>query len=491
MTTIKLPTGTFEYDPTKPLGKAGGFGQVFLGRCQDGEEIAVKKLHLSAASAAHRELNIADELKGRSFQHVVRFIDAGEDADTGEYYVVMPRAECSLQDSISKKGPVSPVEAAAILLQIVNGLIEVGELVHRDLKPDNVLLHDTKWKIADFGIARFVEEATASNTLKNCLSPFYAAPEQWRFERSTHATDIYALGCIAFCLLAGTPPFTKDPKKGHQNASVPSFKCSDARLTTLVQMCLRKVPSSRPSLKRVQELLSDIRSRPESSGLPTALDVMARVAADVASKEQESQARQADERILREEREELAGVAREILADNLERLWGVIRLSAPNAMRSPPSPQSAFECNIGGGTLRVDKFSTNFANRGLFRFSQWDVVTFTQIRVAQKIPKYVWSASLWFAKLPKKEDYRWYEASYWTIQQKTFQPHASLDVHFRDADMAAGNVVCDTNIAFGPTTIDDEKESEFHNRWIWLLAQAARGALRQPSRMPFKWPPQI
>ena len=63
-----------------------------------------------------------------------------------------------------------------VLLEMVQGLSEVGEIVHRNLKPDNILYHEGLWKIADFGIARFVEEATASNTLKDCLSPFYAAP---------------------------------------------------------------------------------------------------------------------------------------------------------------------------------------------------------------------------------------------------------------------------------------------------------------------------
>src|SRR6266540_2018972 len=99
MTPIKLPTGTFEYDPNRPLGRRGGFGQVFAGLSPNGEDIAVKKLHLSAADAAHRELRIADELRGRSFVHVVPFIDAGEDADTGDYFVVMPKADESLQSA--------------------------------------------------------------------------------------------------------------------------------------------------------------------------------------------------------------------------------------------------------------------------------------------------------------------------------------------------------------------------------------------------------
>jgi eukaryotic-like serine/threonine-protein kinase len=83
MKTIKLATGTFKYDPMKPLGKRGGFGQVFIGETSDGKEVAVKKLHVSAADAAHRELLIAEELKTRTFKHVIPFIDSGEDAGYG------------------------------------------------------------------------------------------------------------------------------------------------------------------------------------------------------------------------------------------------------------------------------------------------------------------------------------------------------------------------------------------------------------------------
>jgi eukaryotic-like serine/threonine-protein kinase len=129
MKTIKLPTGTFEYDPAKPLGRRGGFGQVFAGKSASGGDVVVKKLHLSAADAAHRELQIADELKGRAFEHVVPFIDAGQDADTGDYFFVMPKAEESLQNVVNKKGLLAPDETAAVLLEIAKGLIEVGELV--------------------------------------------------------------------------------------------------------------------------------------------------------------------------------------------------------------------------------------------------------------------------------------------------------------------------------------------------------------------------
>ena len=102
------------------------------------------------------------------------------------------------------------VEAAVIMSDIARGLREVSDIVHRDLKPANILHHDGRWKIADFGIARLVGAVTSARTLKKALTPEYAAPEQWRGERATPATDVYALGCIGYALLTGSPPFACD-----------------------------------------------------------------------------------------------------------------------------------------------------------------------------------------------------------------------------------------------------------------------------------------
>src|SRR3990172_1947020 len=118
MRTIKLPTGIFRYDPSKPLGQPGGFGQVFEGKTSTGEVVAVKKLHISAADAAHRELRIAEELRGRYFDQVIPFIDSGQDADTGDYFVVMPKAEKSLKRFAEECGPLNAEDAASVLLQV-------------------------------------------------------------------------------------------------------------------------------------------------------------------------------------------------------------------------------------------------------------------------------------------------------------------------------------------------------------------------------------
>jgi len=486
MQIIKLPDGTFEFDPTRPLGRPGGFGQVFLGKSPDGQEVAVKKLHLSAADAAHRELRIGDEFKGRSFEHIVPVIDKGEDADTGDLFVVMPKAERSLQETINESGPFAPLEVTTVLFQVVKGLLEVGELVHRDLKPDNILFHEGKWKIADFGIARFVEDATSANTLKDCLSPLYAAPEQWRFERATHATDVYSLGCIAFCLLTGRPPFTRDPQVEHQRAPVPPFECTESRLTTLINMCLRKEASSRPSLSRIRDILEGIIKKPQPANGMISSGVLSTAAAQVSTKEQEVQARKAAEEAAHKARIELAKTAYETLADNAERLWRKIHSQAPNASRERSHDPTIFTYSLGDGQLTIDYLENETLEPYLFSSSGWDVVASSKIIVSQQNLRFRWSASLWYSKMQNNLDYRWYEASYWCMRSD-FNPYA-LDPG-RDADLAASSGSHSVDFAFGPIAIDDEQEDEFHERWIWLLSKAAIGQLKQPSVMPFRWPP--
>lgn len=203
MIKIKLNHGVWEYDLNNPIGKEGGFGIVYVGKSELHDNLAVKKLKIDAKEAAHRELEIAEELSGRELEHVITIYDSGLDAESDSYFIIMDRAEKSLQDEIESKNKLDDLEAVKILLDIATGLEEVSDIIHRDLKPDNVLYHDGKWKVSDFGIAKFVEESTSLRTLRTCLTPYYAAPEQWNLERTSNATDIYALGCIGYALLKG------------------------------------------------------------------------------------------------------------------------------------------------------------------------------------------------------------------------------------------------------------------------------------------------
>jgi serine/threonine-protein kinase len=91
---------------------------------------------------------------------VVPVLDWGQDADSERYFLVMPVRERSLQDVLREKGVFSAKEAMGILIHILEGLSEVSDITHRDMKSSNVLWHEGAWKIADFGIAKFVEDST-------------------------------------------------------------------------------------------------------------------------------------------------------------------------------------------------------------------------------------------------------------------------------------------------------------------------------------------
>lgn len=275
MQTITLPRGIWVYDPTKPLGTPGGFGAVYAGFSNEHGELAVKRLHISANDAAHREMRIATDLAGRKLANVIPVLDAGEDADSGAYFVVMPKAEKSLQAEVT--GGLQARDAARIMLDIVSGLIEVNDIVHRDLKPANILFHAGRWKVADFGIARFLEESTSLETLKGCLSPPYAAPEQWQFVRATPATDMYALGCIGYALLTGRPPFPgSDFRDQHLHADPAALPAGcPPRLQTLLSMMLRKSPSARPGLERVCTLLNEVIQTSNPPGRGDGFNVLA------------------------------------------------------------------------------------------------------------------------------------------------------------------------------------------------------------------------
>jgi len=256
-------------------------------------------------------------------------------------------------------------------------------------------------------------------------------------------------------------------------------------------MCLRKVATSRPSLSRVCCLLTEIVTKPQFAGSASSMNTLAHAAAHVSTEEQKIQAREASEKRARSARLELAKCAHEILKDNVERLCGKVHSQAANVKRDNKGRRDnvIVECQLGSGKLFFSLSKYNFVEPGLFSHSSWDVVAYSQISVNQVEPHYNWSASLWFAKLRDSEEYRWYEASYWRIGGYEFEPHALLPG--ADADFAASNIVHSVHFAFGPIAIDDDKEDEFHDRWIWLFSKAALGQLSRPSQTPYGWPPPL
>src|SRR5262249_51967589 len=149
------------------------------------------------------------------------------------------------------------------------------------LKPANVLLHHGVWKLADLGLARRGDSKTAANTLKQFMTPPFAAPEQWRGERPSKATDIYALGCIAYVLITAEPPFPgpeeNDYAQQHQSNAPPLLPASP-QLRTLVAACLSKNPGLRPGIEQVRGAFARLRQ----PAPPTSLNPLLQVAAEIA-----------------------------------------------------------------------------------------------------------------------------------------------------------------------------------------------------------------
>jgi serine/threonine protein kinase len=493
MNKIALSRGVWLYDPAKQLGQAGGFGAVFEGFSNEYGPLAVKRLHLSANDAAHREMSIATDLRDRILTHVIPVLDAGEDADSGAYFVVMPRADRSLQSQIAA-GAFSASDAARVMFEIASGLLEVNDIVHRDLKPANILYHEGRWKIADFGIARFLEESTSLETLKGCLSPPYAAPEQWQYIRATSATDVYALGCIGYALVTGQPPFRaggeEDFREQHLHADPPKLPAScPPRLQTLLSMMLRKPPSARPTLERLSSILQDVLQAPPASTKAAGFGVLAEAGAHVARVQAEAQRAQKQELSETEARNQLADTGRKILADIIERMLERICSEAPNAERrgfAVTLGQGQFEISLSGAHGHRTKGAVP---ADAFRQSKWDVVAAEEIVVHQQRPQYQWSASLWYCRLPTQAEYRWYEVSYFSPWKGEAAAPYSLTRRTDDADLAVSPVTHVYQTAFGPVAVDDEDEGDFIERWAALLGLASQGRLGHPRGLPL--PPKF
>lgn len=485
--TISLKRGIWKYDQENLLGREGGFGSVYSGLSEGGEQVAVKRLNISAQAAAHRELIIVDSLIGKTYSNVIPILDCGQDAQSDRYFVVMPCAERSLQDLIDEKGRLAERLAMEILLQIIIGLGEVSELVHRDLKPGNILLHEENWKIADFGIARFVEESTSLRTVKECLSPLYAAPEQWRLEHATPETDIYALGCIGYTLLTGNPPFagptSPDLKKQHLDEEPMGIGGINPTLQSLLSMMLRKVPRTRPSLQRAKEILTSLLRN--GTGRGSSLDALAQAGSEVAQKEQRKQAIEQQALSQRQDRSVLASAALNILSASVSELFRRISDAAPSSER-----KAKFRIGLGDADLEILHMRQNPIDRSAFHESGWDVVAGAIISVAQRSPRYGRSASLWYCRQTEKDEYRWQEVSYFSVfrrepsRELRYAPYYLDDL--TEADQAAAKMVAVDGIVFGPVPIDDEDAEAFYERWAALFAEAARGQLRPPSRLPLQ-----
>src|SRR5213595_1065675 len=165
--------------------------------------------------------------------NIVTVIDRGE--QDGRQFIVFEYIDgMNLKELMAEEGPLSPREAIELALQVARGLSFAHDqgLVHRDVKPQNVILDaDGRAKVTDFGIAHAVDVdgMTITGTIMGTSN--YIAPEQARGQPVDEQTDVYSLGCVLYELLAGRPPYVGDNfvtvAMQHVNDPIPSI--SDVR----------------------------------------------------------------------------------------------------------------------------------------------------------------------------------------------------------------------------------------------------------------------
>jgi eukaryotic-like serine/threonine-protein kinase len=240
------------------IGTPGGFGDVFEGQGEDGAKVAVKRIKRVTPGLATGEIRIAYLLMPHKHEHIIPILDAGKDPESGHSYVIMPLAKESLQDRLDREGPLADDEAMRVFQDILTGLQELKHVVHGDLNPANVLSHEGKWKLADMGIARHLDDAPRSLSNRMFFSEAYGAPEQWRFETATRATDVYAFGCLTYTVLTGLPPFLGPSQEEYclqHLKGTPRLLTASPAVRALAQMCLAKDRAARPSIDTAMVLL--------------------------------------------------------------------------------------------------------------------------------------------------------------------------------------------------------------------------------------------
>ena len=203
------------YALERELGR-GGMATVWLARdLRHNRLVAVKVLHpeLGAMLGPERFLREIELTAGLQHPHVLPLFDSG--AAGGLLWYVMPYVDGeTLRSRLARERQLSVDDAVHIAREVADALAyaHARGVIHRDVKPENVLLHGGHALVADFGVALALQQAGGQRMTQTGLSlgtPQYMAPEQTTGERVIdHRADVYALGVVRYEMLAGEPPFT-------------------------------------------------------------------------------------------------------------------------------------------------------------------------------------------------------------------------------------------------------------------------------------------
>src|SRR5690349_4849573 len=203
-----------QYAVESEVGR-GGMATVFVAEdLKHGRRVAIKVLSPELSSSMDgdrfkREIQIAARL---SHPHILPVFDSGE--ANGLLYYAMPFVEGeSLRGRLKRETQLGIEDAIAITCEVADALSYAHSfgVIHRDIKPENILLHGGHAVVADFGIARVIQDAGGEKLTKTGMSvgtAAYMSPEQFSGENVDGRSDLYSLACVLYEMLVGEVPFT-------------------------------------------------------------------------------------------------------------------------------------------------------------------------------------------------------------------------------------------------------------------------------------------
>ncbi len=261
MDGVDLPERIGDYVVERELG-AGGMGTVYLARSRGGRAVAVKVARPELAADPHfrarfrAEVDAARRVGGF---HTAQVVDADPDAPApwlATAYIAGP----TLSGLLAERGPMDEARLrllGAALAEALQAIHDCG-LIHRDLKPGNIIMADDGPRVLDFGIARALESTRLTFTGAAFGTPGFLAPEQAQGLEVGGAADVFALGAVLVAAAGGQAfgegtPMVLMYRAVHEPADLSALP---EGVRPVVAACLAKDPAQRPTPKRLLDLLA-------------------------------------------------------------------------------------------------------------------------------------------------------------------------------------------------------------------------------------------